>query len=95
LWLEKAAFTPTRLLFRRKIDKLFNRLAITSVQWQGQTSQEALMISTLIRLWKNEGGATAIEYGLIAALIAVAAVATMTTVGTNLKAVFGTVASSL
>jgi len=53
------------------------------------------MFSTLVRLVKNEDGATAIEYGLIAALIAVAAVATMTTVGTNLKAVFGTVASSL
>jgi pilus assembly protein Flp/PilA len=53
------------------------------------------MLSTLVRLFKNEDGATAIEYGLIAALIAVAAVATMTTVGTNLKAVFGTVASSL
>ena len=53
------------------------------------------MFSTLVRLFKNENGATAIEYGLIAALIAVAAVATMTTVGTNLKNVFGTVASSL
>jgi len=53
------------------------------------------MLSTLVRLFKNEDGATAIEYGLIAALIAVAAVATMTTVGTNLKNVFGTVASSL
>ena len=53
------------------------------------------MFSTIAKLLKNEDGATAIEYGLIAALIAVAAVATMTTVGTNLKAVFGTVASSL
>jgi len=53
------------------------------------------MFGKLIALLKNEDGATAIEYGLIAALIAVAAVATMTTVGTNLKAVFGTVASSL
>lgn len=53
------------------------------------------MFSTFARLLKNEDGATAIEYGLIAALIAVAAVATMSTVGTNLKAVFGSVASSL
>jgi len=53
------------------------------------------MFGKLIALLKNEDGATAIEYGLIAALIAVAAVATMTTVGTNLKATFGTVASSL
>jgi pilus assembly protein Flp/PilA len=53
------------------------------------------MMCKLIALLKNEDGATAIEYGLIAALIAVAAVATMTTVGTNLKSVFGTVGSSL
>jgi pilus assembly protein Flp/PilA len=52
-------------------------------------------MSTLIKLFGNEGGATAIEYGLIAALIAVAAVATMSTVGTDLSAVFGSVASSL
>jgi pilus assembly protein Flp/PilA len=49
------------------------------------------MFSTLVKLLKNEDGATATEYGLIA----VAAVATMTTVGTNLTKVFGTVASSL
>ena len=53
------------------------------------------MLRSLVRLFKDEAGATAIEYGLIAALIAVAAVATMSTVGTNLKSVFGSVASSL
>ena len=53
------------------------------------------MFATLTKLFKNQDGATAIEYGLIAALIAVAAVATMTTVGTNLVSVFGTVASKL
>ena len=53
------------------------------------------MVSTFVKLMKNESGATAIEYGLIAALIAVAAVATMTTVGKNLSGVFGSVASSL
>ena len=46
-------------------------------------------------LLRDESGATAIEYGLIAALIAVAAVTTMKSVGTNLGSVFGTVASSL
>ncbi len=35
-------------------------------------------VTTLAELLKNEDGATAIEYGLIAALIAVAAVAAMT-----------------
>ena len=43
----------------------------------------------------NEKGATAIEYGLIAALIAVVAVTAMTTVGTNLSAKFTTVATKL
>jgi pilus assembly protein Flp/PilA len=44
---------------------------------------------------ENDDGVTAIEYGLIAALIAVAAVVVMGTVGTNLSRVFSQVASSL
>ena len=43
----------------------------------------------------DQRGATAIEYGLIAALIAVAAVVVMGTVGTNLSSTFSTVASDL
>jgi pilus assembly protein Flp/PilA len=53
------------------------------------------MFATLIKLFKNEDGATAIEYGLIAALIAVAAVTIMGTVGSNLTSTFTTVASKL
>jgi len=49
----------------------------------------------LLRLWKDQQGATAIEYGLIAALIAVAAVTVMGTVGTNLSSTFNTVAGDL
>lgn len=52
-------------------------------------------LTTLAKLLKNEDGATAIEYGLIAALIAVAAVAAMTTVGTKLTALFTTIAGSM
>ncbi|HZK89482.1 MAG TPA: Flp family type IVb pilin [Stellaceae bacterium] len=48
-----------------------------------------------MRLLMNEDGATAIEYGLIAALIAVAAVTVMGTVGTNLSNTFNTVATDL
>ncbi|MWC42709.1 Flp family type IVb pilin [Sphingomonas carotinifaciens] len=44
---------------------------------------------------KNNKGATAIEYGLIAALIAVAAIATMTTLGSNLNKTFSNVASNI
>lgn len=43
----------------------------------------------------NESGATAIEYGLIAALIAVAAIAAMTTLGSKLKTTFTNVSTKL
>jgi pilus assembly protein Flp/PilA len=51
--------------------------------------------SSLARLLSDEAGATAIEYGLIAALIAVAAIAAFQLVGTNLTSVFNGVASDL
>jgi pilus assembly protein Flp/PilA len=44
---------------------------------------------------KDESGATAIEYGLIAALISVVAIATLTTVGSNLNAKFTAIANGL
>jgi pilus assembly protein Flp/PilA len=47
------------------------------------------------RLIDNTSGVTAIEYGLIAALIAVAAIVMITSVGTDLGDVFTTVADSL
>ena len=47
------------------------------------------------RLIKSEKGATAIEYGLIAALIAVIIITAVTTLGTKLSAVFDSVATSL
>lgn len=46
-------------------------------------------------LLRDDAGATAIEYGLIAALIAVAIIAGATSVGTNLGTTFSNVASSL
>ena len=53
------------------------------------------MCKTLVNFLTDESGATAIEYGLIAALISIAAVAAMQNVGNNLKAIFNTVASNL
>ena len=44
---------------------------------------------------KNESGATAIEYGLIASLIALVIIAGVTAVGTGLSASFDTVANKL
>lgn len=48
-----------------------------------------------IRLLKNSKGATAIEYGLIAALIAVAAITAMSTLGGKISSTFNNVSSNL
>ena len=49
----------------------------------------------LIKLINNSKGATAIEYGLIAALIAVAAIAAMKGIGTKLGTTFNNVSNQL
>ena len=49
----------------------------------------------LANLARDEKGATAIEYGLIAALIAVVIIGTLTTIGTELTAKFNTIAAAL
>jgi pilus assembly protein Flp/PilA len=52
-------------------------------------------MAKFLNLIKNEKGATAIEYGLIAALIAVAAITAMTSVGSKLSTTFNNVSGSL
>ena len=49
----------------------------------------------LRKLMRNEKGATAIEYGLIATLIAIAAITAMTSVGNKLTTTFNNVSSNL
>jgi pilus assembly protein Flp/PilA len=49
----------------------------------------------LMNLIKGEEGVTAIEYGLIAALIAVVIILSVTSVGTNLSTKFGEVATAV
>jgi pilus assembly protein Flp/PilA len=53
------------------------------------------MLATFSKLMRDESGATAIEYGLIAALIAVVIIAALTTVGKNLSTGFNTVSTKL
>ena len=53
------------------------------------------MKNLITRFANDESGATAIEYGLIAALIAVAIIGALTSVGTNLTAKFNSVATTL
>jgi pilus assembly protein Flp/PilA len=47
------------------------------------------------RFAKDESGATAIEYGLIASLVAVVIITALTTLGTKLTATFGQVSAKL
>ena len=53
------------------------------------------LISLVRTFCRNNRGATAIEYGLIAALIAVVIIGALTAVGTNLSTKLASVASSL
>ena len=52
-------------------------------------------MSVLIRFLRNESGATAIEYGLIAAGISIAIVAVVKNVGTNLSGTFTSIQNAL
>ncbi|MBX9696600.1 MAG: Flp family type IVb pilin [Alphaproteobacteria bacterium] len=52
-------------------------------------------MKTVFSFLQSEEGATAIEYGLIAALISVVIIATITTLGTNLSAKFGQIRDAL
>ena len=53
------------------------------------------MRAVITKLIRDEAGVTAIEYGLIAALIAIAAITMMALVGTNLTNTFSLIASDL
>jgi pilus assembly protein Flp/PilA len=56
--------------------------------------QEAMM-NLIRRFANNQSGATAIEYGLIAAGIAVAIITVVGTLGSNLNTTFGSVATAI
>jgi pilus assembly protein Flp/PilA len=53
------------------------------------------MLTTVIRFARDEDGATAIEYGLIAALVSVAAIGALTAMGNSLSTMFNTVSTAL
>jgi pilus assembly protein Flp/PilA len=52
-------------------------------------------MKTLAKLLRDESGVTAIEYGLIAALVAVVIISAVTSLGTSLKTTFNSVATNL
>lgn len=51
------------------------------------------MKDQIIKFWRDEEGATAIEYGLIAGLIAAGLVAALTLLGGNIRALFNAIAA--
>ncbi|WP_119420718.1 Flp family type IVb pilin [Desertibaculum subflavum] len=53
------------------------------------------MLRTFKNLMQDESGATAIEYGLIAALVSVAAITALQAMGSSLDTIFGIVSTEL
>jgi pilus assembly protein Flp/PilA len=62
---------------------------------KNQNTGDFQMINAINKFLKDENGATAIEYGLIAALVAVAIVGALTTLGGGLTSMFNNVNSDL
>jgi pilus assembly protein Flp/PilA len=58
-------------------------------------THEVFMSQLLKRFWNDQSGATAIEYGLIAAGIAVVIIAVVNGIGTKLNTTFGSVSTQL
>jgi pilus assembly protein Flp/PilA len=59
------------------------------------TTLKGIIMKSIIKFMREEDGVTAIEYGLIAALIAVVIIASVTTVGEALKAIFEHITTEL
>jgi pilus assembly protein Flp/PilA len=70
--------------------------ATTRDTYKDVVSTEGIQMTTLImRFFADDAGATAIEYGLIAAGIAVAIIATVQALGTNLNSTFSSVSTAM
>jgi len=53
------------------------------------------MLSSITRFLRDEEGATAIEYGLIAGLVAIGIAVALTALGTDLSGLFGRISTKL
>lgn len=63
--------------------------------WGNKVVGENVMLTKLSRFLRNSKGATAIEYALIASLIAVVAIAGMRAIGNKIRAQFNTIATTI
>jgi pilus assembly protein Flp/PilA len=86
LEIETAALGP-RFGWQRK-------LSLTD-DWYQPPTGVPVMLAHFRRMLRDENGATAIEYGLIAALIAVVIIGAVTVVGTSLTSTFTSVSNAL
>jgi pilus assembly protein Flp/PilA len=59
------------------------------------STEDTHMTTLVMRFFADDAGATAIEYGLIAAGIAVAIIATVQALGTNLNSTFSSVSTAM
>jgi pilus assembly protein Flp/PilA len=66
-----------------------------SVAARARTAMQERLMTMIRRFLSDEGGATAIEYALLAALISVAVIAAMQSVATQLNTVFSEVSTNL
>ena len=57
--------------------------------------EDRKLSATLTRFWRDERGATAIEYAMIASGVAVAIAATVTSLGSGVKGLFNNVSTAL
>ena len=56
---------------------------------------DPMLAEKLIRFWRDETGATAVEYGLVAALVGIAVIATAKSLGTNISKTFDKTAKNI
>jgi pilus assembly protein Flp/PilA len=61
----------------------------------GDSASENGMLSMLRAVWGDKNGVTALEYALIAALVAVVIIGGVSLLGTNVSKVFSTVANTI
>jgi pilus assembly protein Flp/PilA len=54
-----------------------------------------VFIQSIVDFWKDEEGATAVEYGLMVALIAAVIIVAVTLIGTNLNVIFNKIANAI
>jgi pilus assembly protein Flp/PilA len=102
---ERLPFVAPLALYSREIGRVLriahtrvtNRYQYLPVWWNFPVLLEGkdVMLNHVGRLLRDDAGATAIEYGLIAALIAVAIIAAATAVGGNLATLFTSIGGSL